>query len=146
MHLILLGCQAPKQPTNRNLGVHLFIIRNICNYTHLPTTPRSLHNQLLDVLPVGHANHANHLVLGEYRSDRNLLLETAPGKVSLDKRRIQQKLRRRPAIKSLLFYYQTQVQKMFVIQYSQFSQSSWGKLRVRKKKSPVTKAHYARYF
>jgi len=97
------------------------------------------------VPPVGHANHANHLILGEYRSDRNLL-ETAPGKVSLDKRRIQQKLRRRPAIKSLLFYYQTQVQKMFVIQYSQLSQSSWGKLRVRKKKSPVTKAHYARYF
>ena len=76
VHWILLGCQAPKQPANRNLGIHLFIIRNICNYTHLPTTLRSLHHQLLDVPPVGdtlepvalgHANHANHLVLGEYR-------------------------------------------------------------------------------
>lgn len=70
-------------------------MRNICNYTHLVTT-MSLHKQLLDVprvgdapepVALGHANNVNHLVLGEYRSDRNLLLETAPWEVSPDRDR-----------------------------------------------------------
>ncbi len=124
---------------SRNLEfIRLFIMRNICNYTHLVTT-MSLHKQLLDVprvgdapepVALGHANNVNHLVLGEYRSDRNLLLETAPWEVSPDRDRFSKSSDSSSALKI-----------KFIISFLGFSQSSWSKLMVRLeriKKSPVT--------
>ena len=124
---------------SRNLEfIRLFIMRNICNYTHLVTT-MSLHKQLLDVprvgdapepVALGHANNVNHLVLGEYRSDRNLLLETALGEVSPDRDRFSKSSDSSSALKI-----------KFIISFLGFSQSSWSKLMVRLeriKTSPVT--------